>query len=208
MSMRTATECCAPQAYASRYRTVSIFNVRCDRRYVESSLATGRGKAPFICLDGNPGGALMGTLGNTQIRSIIEKAWTDPAFRARLVADPKAALAEHGVPIEEAVSIEILVDTESISHIVIPQNTPINRRLVEHRHFPKWVFFADRAEHRESLGKVIEAAWDKPDFRERLIRSPVEALAEFGLTYPGRDIRVYANSESCWHVVLPIPSEI
>lgn len=150
----------------------------------------------------------MGTLGNTQMRSIIEKAWADPVFKARLAAEPKAVLAEHGIPIEEAVSIEIVEDTENISHIVIPQDTPINRRLVKHRHFPQWVFFADRAEHRESLGKIIEAVWDNSDLCHRLINSPKEVLAEFGLTYPSKDINVHANSECCWYVVLPTPTQI
>lgn len=47
-------------------------------------------------------------------------AWRgDPEFRARALADPKAALAERGVPVP-AGEVRLAVDTADTRHVVLP----------------------------------------------------------------------------------------
>ena len=52
---------------------------------------------------------------------LIDKATEDEAFRARLMADPKAAVeAEIGVAVPAGFMLEVHEDTEDVSHLVLP----------------------------------------------------------------------------------------
>ena len=54
---------------------------------------------------------------------IVARAWADEAFRERLKADPRAAVAEEtGVTVPEAVVIEVLEETPDKAYLVIPSN--------------------------------------------------------------------------------------
>ncbi|WP_240647714.1 NHLP leader peptide family RiPP precursor [Paenibacillus nanensis] len=53
---------------------------------------------------------------------IITKAWSDPYFKERLIADPKGAIEEaFGVIIPNEVNIKILEETEDTYYLVLPQ---------------------------------------------------------------------------------------
>ncbi|MGB8954163.1 MAG: nitrile hydratase subunit alpha [Tumebacillaceae bacterium] len=51
---------------------------------------------------------------------IVAKAWTDPSFKERLLQSPAAVLAEHGIKLPEGTQINILQDTETEKHFVLP----------------------------------------------------------------------------------------
>ena len=51
---------------------------------------------------------------------IITKAWSDPEYKARLKADPSAALAEAGVNVPKNVTVQVHEETDSIVHLVLP----------------------------------------------------------------------------------------
>ena len=51
---------------------------------------------------------------------LIAKAWTDQEFKARLKADPKAAMKEVGMDVPEGVDIEVVESTQEKAHLVIP----------------------------------------------------------------------------------------
>lgn len=54
---------------------------------------------------------------------IIQKAWQDPAFKARLLADPRSALQESlGIAIPEGVQLQAVEETPSSYYLVIPPN--------------------------------------------------------------------------------------
>ena len=54
---------------------------------------------------------------------LVARAWVDDKFRARLKADPRAAVAEEtGVTVPEAIEIEVLEETPDKAYIVIPLN--------------------------------------------------------------------------------------
>lgn len=52
--------------------------------------------------------------------SIIARAWTDPAFRAALSADPGGTLAAQGVHMPEGTKVHVLHNTDKTFHLVIP----------------------------------------------------------------------------------------
>ena len=51
---------------------------------------------------------------------LIAKAWTDEAFKARLKADPKAAMKEVSMDAPEGMEIEVVESTHEKGHLVIP----------------------------------------------------------------------------------------
>jgi hypothetical protein len=51
---------------------------------------------------------------------VIARAWRDPAFKAKLVADPKAVLQEAGMTFPADVTVRVVEDTETHSHFVLP----------------------------------------------------------------------------------------
>ncbi len=51
----------------------------------------------------------------------MEESWRrDPGFRSRMEADPRAALAEHGIEIPSGVDVRLAVDSEDTIHVVAP----------------------------------------------------------------------------------------
>ena len=55
-----------------------------------------------------------------QYGKVIAKAWREPAFKAKLIADPRAILAEAGVAIPAGVTVKVLEDTATHLNFVLP----------------------------------------------------------------------------------------
>jgi hypothetical protein len=51
---------------------------------------------------------------------IIARAWRDPAFKAKLIADPKATLKEAGMTIPAGVTLKVVENTAAHVHFVLP----------------------------------------------------------------------------------------
>jgi Nitrile hydratase, alpha chain len=57
---------------------------------------------------------------NTVYAKAVRKAWTDPEFRAKLLANPRAALADEGAPMPAGVTIKVVENTDAVVHLVLP----------------------------------------------------------------------------------------
>lgn len=55
----------------------------------------------------------------------IERAWSDPAFKAKLLSNPKDAAAEMGVKVPAAVDIKVWENTGNVEHMVLPMNPAV-----------------------------------------------------------------------------------
>ena len=55
-----------------------------------------------------------------QYGQLVAKAWSDEGFKARLLANPKAAMAEVGMDAPEGVEIEVVESTQEKAYLVIP----------------------------------------------------------------------------------------
>ena len=53
-------------------------------------------------------------------QKIVAEAWADDAFRQRLIADPKAVLAERGIECEEDVEIQVVQGDKKVHYLVLP----------------------------------------------------------------------------------------
>ncbi len=55
-----------------------------------------------------------------KISKVIARAWTDPAYKAKLLSDPHAALAEAGVEVPAGVTVKVVENTADTTHLVLP----------------------------------------------------------------------------------------
>jgi hypothetical protein len=51
---------------------------------------------------------------------IIAKAWRDPSFKAKLMADPHGTLKQAGVAVPAGVTVKVVEDTDKHLHVVLP----------------------------------------------------------------------------------------
>jgi hypothetical protein len=51
---------------------------------------------------------------------VVAKAWSDGAFKAKLLSNPQSALAELGYQMPAGVRIEVVEDTATTRHLVLP----------------------------------------------------------------------------------------
>ena len=50
----------------------------------------------------------------------IARAWADGDYKARLVSDPHAALAEAGVEVPAGLTVKVVENTAETQHLVLP----------------------------------------------------------------------------------------
>jgi hypothetical protein len=55
---------------------------------------------------------------------VVRRAWSDEGYRARLLADPKAALEEElGVALPERLQVQVVEESSDLLCIVLPVDT-------------------------------------------------------------------------------------
>ena len=114
---------------------------------------------------------------------IVARAWTDPAFKARLIADPKGACAELGI------------DATSLNEFVVLENTDKVRHMV--------VCTLCSCYPRPILGRPPD--WYKSlNYRSRAVNDPRGVMREFGQEV-GSDVevRVHDSTADIRYLVLP-----
>jgi nitrile hydratase len=114
---------------------------------------------------------------------VVAKAWVDPAFRERLLADATAAAAELGIGGMEG------------EHIVAVENTPAVHNVI--------VCTLCSCYPWPLLG--IPPVWYKsPPYRARVVSEPRAVLHEFGLDIADDvEVRVWDSSAEVRYLVLP-----
>jgi len=114
---------------------------------------------------------------------IVAHAWTDSAFKARLLADAKAACTELGI------------DTGSLAALVAVENTDTVHNVV--------VCTLCSCYPRTILG--LPPDWYKSlNYRSRVVKDPRGVLKEFGLTLASEiEVRVYDSTADMRYLVIP-----
>ena len=51
---------------------------------------------------------------------VVARAWRDPAFKAKLLADPQAVLKEAGMAVPAGVTVKVVENTAMHLHFVLP----------------------------------------------------------------------------------------
>ena len=114
---------------------------------------------------------------------VVAKAWTDPEYRARLLADGTAAIAELGFKGPQGEHMVVLENTPAVHHVVVCTLCSC---------YP-WPV----------LG--LPPSWYKdPAYRSRVVREPRKVLSEFGLDLDESvAIQVHDSSSEVRYMVLP-----
>lgn len=114
---------------------------------------------------------------------VVARAWTDPDYRARLLADGTAAIAELGFKGPQGEHMVVLENTPTVHHVVVCTLCSC---------YP-WPV----------LG--LPPAWYKDSaYRSRVVREPRAVLAEWGTELgPDVDVRVHDSSSEVRYLVLP-----
>jgi nitrile hydratase len=114
---------------------------------------------------------------------VVARAWSDPAFKARLLADGTAACRELGIDM-------------GATNLVVVENDPAAHNLV--------VCTLCSCYPRALLG--LPPDWYKSrDYRARAVREPRAVLAEFGTVLPaGTTVRVHDSTADMRYLVLPL----
>jgi nitrile hydratase len=113
---------------------------------------------------------------------VVARAWVDPGFKDRLLADGKAAIAELGIEGPEG-NLEVVENTDDVHNVVVCTLCSC---------YP-WAV----------LG--LPPRWYKShEYRARMVREPRTLLGEMGLDVPeATQIQVWDSSAEKRYMVLP-----
>jgi nitrile hydratase alpha subunit len=59
----------------------------------------------------------QGDRDRTIVAMVTARAWRDPAFRQRLVSDPKSVLAEEGLEVPAGTDVQVFEDTATVKYV-------------------------------------------------------------------------------------------
>lgn len=118
--------------------------------------------------------------------AVVARAWTDPAFRSRLLADGSTACTELDIAVEAM-------------KLIVVENTPYTHNVV--------VCTLCSCYPRNLLG--LPPDWYKQrEYRSRTVREPRKVLSEFGLTLPDNvTVQVHDSTADMRYLVLPMKPE-
>ena len=119
---------------------------------------------------------------------IVARAWTDADYKSRLLADPKAALAEMGVTkLDENPEVKVVENTPDRHNVIVCTLCSCYPRVV--------------------LG--MPPAWyKKKAYRSRVVKEPRQVLAEFGTEIADDvTIEVHDSTADLRYLVLPMRPE-
>jgi len=114
---------------------------------------------------------------------VVARAWTDPAYKTRLLADGTAAIAELGFGGPQGEYMVVLENTPTVHNVIVCTLCSC---------YP-WPV----------LG--LPPTWYKsPAYRSRIVREPRTVLREMGLELrPEVEVRVWDSSSEVRYLVLP-----
>lgn len=114
---------------------------------------------------------------------LVVRAWTDPAFKRRLLDDGRVACAELGIALNE-VNLVTVENTERVHNVVVCTLCSC---------YPVFI-----------LGRPPD--WYKSAaYRSRVVREPRAVLEEFGtMIAPERELRVHDSTADMRYLVLPM----
>jgi nitrile hydratase subunit alpha len=127
--------------------------------------------------------ATMRARGPERGAAMVARAWLDPAYKARLLADGTKAAEELGFEVPGL-------------KLIVVENTPQQHNVI--------VCTLCSCYPRMLLGIPPEWYKSRP-YRSRVVREPRKVLAEFGLKVPAKvPIRVHDSNADMRYLVLPM----
>jgi hypothetical protein len=135
---------------------------------------------------------------NLTVGRVLAQAWSDPSFKIRLLAEPKPALGDLGIPLPDGPSIVARESTADLVHLAIsapPVAMPASA-YSEIRDFAET--------YRDPRLWPLNWIARDPPATARLIAEPLEELRRLGVQPPaGLAVAILANTLSAVHLILP-----
>jgi hypothetical protein len=145
-----------------------------------------------------------GTATIAQIADVVGRAADDSSFRQQLLSAPAATLEGAGVSIPSGYGVQVLENTTSLVHLVLPAR-------------PSGVSDADLkqtatssstassvAEKLGALGQLVVATWTDSGLKSQLIQDPVAVLAERGISMAaGVTVKVVEAAANVAYLAIP-----
>lgn len=115
---------------------------------------------------------------------LVARAWVDPEFKARFLADPKGACAEMGIDATAINEFVVLENTERVRHMVVCTLCSCYPRPI--------------------LGRPPD--WYKSfNYRQRSVADPRSVMREFGSDLGDSvEVRVHDSTADIRYIVLPL----
>ncbi len=113
---------------------------------------------------------------------VVARAWTDPDYKRRLLADPEGALLDLGYPLVGSAKLAVLENTDEVHHLVVCTLCSC---------YPTSL-----------LG--LPPDWYKSfAYRSRAVVDPRGVMREFGLDVRDTEVRVVDSTADLRYLVLP-----
>jgi nitrile hydratase len=115
---------------------------------------------------------------------LVARAWVDPAFKALLLSDPKAACLAMGIDASGLVEFVVVENTDAVHNLIVCTLCSCYPRPI--------------------LGRPPD--WYKSfAYRSRAVVEPRAVMAEFGFAVPDSiEVRVFDSSADIRYLVLPL----
>jgi nitrile hydratase len=125
----------------------------------------------------------MDARGHSRGARVVARAWSDPQFKSRLLANGRAGCDEMGITDLEALHLVIVENTDKVHNVIVCTLCSC---------YPKPL-----------LG--LPPAWYKSlPYRRRMVREPRAVLKEFGVELPNEVVvRVHDSTADMRYMVLP-----
>jgi nitrile hydratase len=164
----------ATAAAAENTRRVNALVARLERAGIVSEAELSATLDRFLAASGPSNGARL-----------VARAWTDPAFKTRLLTDANAAIAQAGIDLTHwaAVKMRAVENSASVHNVIVCTLCSC---------YP--IALLGPSPH-----------WYKSEaYRSRVVREPRTVLREFGCTVPDDvQIRVWDSTAELRYVVIP-----
>ena len=120
---------------------------------------------------------------------LVARAWVDPQFKSRLLADGKAACQEMDIDTVEINRLEVVENTPSVHHVVVCTLCSCYPRAILGYHPPSW--------------------YKSTAYRHRVVVDPRGVLEEeFGTLIPDdMEVRVMDSTADTRYLVIPVRPE-
>ena len=111
---------------------------------------------------------------------IVAHAWSDPAYRHRLLQDGNAAIAQLGFQLPQ--KLVVLENSAAVHNVFVSHCARVTRAV---------------------LG-LPSSSYKSPEYRSRMVIAPRQVLVEFGLELPDTtEIRVWDSTAETRYMILP-----
>lgn len=129
-----------------------------------------------------------------KIGELINKCWSDEAFKSRVLTDTMSVLKENSITVPKGVSVKALENTDRIFNIVIPAKPAQENASNE----------TAKAVAGGDVGKLISKAWSDKAFKDKILKDTMSVLKEYAIAVPeGVTVKAVENTDKVFYLVIP-----